>query len=54
MSSSLTTRSQAPPVACTKDIPIDETVVPLGSDFEPGAEYEVRVNSETTMSFIAR
>ena len=40
-------------VACTADYPSVETVVPLGSGFEPGAEYEVRVNGEAT-SFVAR
>ena len=33
-------------VACTADYPSVETVVPLGSGFEPGEEYEVRVNGE--------
>ena len=40
-------------VACTADYPSVETVVPLGSGFEPGEEYEVRVNGETT-SFVAQ
>ena len=41
-------------VVCTKDIPIDETVIPLGSDFELGVEYEVVVNSGTAVSFVAQ
>ena len=43
-----------PFVACTADYPVVETIVPLGSDFEPGVEYTVSVNSETTRSFAAR
>ena len=43
-----------PQVICTADYPIVETVVPLGSDFEPGEEYTVIVNSDTTKSFTAR
>ena len=43
-----------PGIACTKDVPVDETIVPLGSDFEAGEEYEVVVNSDTTVSFLAR
>ncbi len=41
-------------IACTKDVPLDETIVPLGSYFEAGEEYEVVVNSDTTVSFLAR
>lgn len=40
-------------IACTTDYPIIETVVPLGSDFEKGAEYTVSVNGENSQSFIA-
>ena len=43
-----------PFVTCTADYPVVETIVPLGSDFEPGVEYTVSVNSETTRSFLAR
>ena len=43
-----------PFVVCTADYPVVETIVPLGSDFEPGVEYTVSVNSETTRSFVAR
>ena len=43
-----------PDVVCTADFPIIETLVPLGSDFEPGKEYTVSVNSDTTTSFVAR
>ncbi len=43
-----------PSVTCTADSPIVRTIVPLGSDFEPGVEYTVSVNSETTKSFVAR
>ncbi len=42
-----------PFVACTADYPVVETIVPLGSDFEPGKEYTVNVNSGTTRSFVA-
>ena len=40
-------------VACTADYPSVETVVPLGSGFEPGEKYEVRVNSEAA-AFVAQ
>ena len=43
-----------PMVICTADFPIVETVVPLGSDFEPGEKYTVRVNSDTVTSFVAQ
>ena len=43
-----------PDVVCTADYPVVETIVPLGSDFETGAEYTVDVNSETAFSFTAR
>ena len=42
-----------PDVVCTADFPIIETTVPLGSDFEPGEEYTVTVNSDVTVSFVA-
>ena len=41
-------------VMCTADFPIVETFVPLGSDFEPGEKYTVRVNSDTVTSFSAQ
>ena len=31
---------------CTKDFPITETIVPLGSGFEAGTEYIVKVNDQ--------
>lgn len=43
-----------PDVVCIADYPIVETLVPLGSDFEPGVEYSVTVNSEVTESFTGR
>ena len=43
-----------PEVICTADYPIVETSIPLGSDFEPGVEYSITVNSETTETFVAR
>ncbi len=43
-----------PEAVCTADYPVIETFVPLGQDFEPGAEYSVTVNSEITESFTAR
>ena len=43
-----------PNVICTADYPIVETSIPLGSDFEPGTEYTVTVNSETTETFVAQ
>ena len=41
-------------VPCTADRPIVETNVPLGSGFEPGVEYTVTVNTDTTTSFVAQ
>ena len=43
-----------PKAICTRDYPAVETVVPLGSDFEPGEKYTVRVNSDTVTSFVAQ
>ena len=40
-----------PQAACTRDLPVVETTVPLGSDFEQGVEYTVSVNSETAGTF---
>ena len=52
---SLTHHEVADPfVACTADYPTLETSIPLGSDFEPGKEYTVRVNSDATQRFLAR
>ena len=36
----------APNVACTKDFPITETIVPLWSDFTAGEKYTIRVNGK--------
>ena len=36
-----------PFVVCTADFPIIETIVPLGSDFEPSVEYSIDVNEDT-------
>ena len=41
-------------VVCTADFPIIETSVPLGSDFESGEEYIVRVNTDITVPFEAQ
>ena len=43
-----------PSIFCTTDYPLVETSVPLGSDFEPGLEYTVSVNSEAAHTFLAR
>ena len=43
-----------PLVICTADYPTVETSIPLGSDFEPGKEYTVSVNSDATETFLAR
>ncbi|MCE2466239.1 MAG: YbaY family lipoprotein, partial [Dehalococcoidia bacterium] len=43
-----------PLTVCTADFPIVETIVSLGSDFEPGREYIVRVNSDTVVTFEAQ
>ena len=39
---------------CTADYSTLETSIPLGADFEPGLEYTVSVNSDTTHTFLAR
>ena len=43
-----------PSIFCTTDIPILETVVPLGSGYKPGTEYTVTINSDTTTTFTAQ
>ncbi len=43
-----------PAIRCTKDYPLVETSIPLGSDFEPGLKYKVSVNSDKTKTFLAR
>ncbi len=43
-----------PFVVCTADFPIVETDVPLGASLQPGAEYTVNVNSDTSVTFVAR
>ena len=43
-----------PMAVCTADYPIVETTVPMGSNFEPGVEYTVVVNSGTSVKFIAQ
>ena len=43
-----------PLVICTADCPTLETSIPLGSDFELGNEYTVRVNSDASRIFVAR
>ena len=51
----ITHHQVADPLAvCTADFPIVETTVPLGSDFEPGVEYTITVNSDTSSSFVAQ
>jgi hypothetical protein len=41
-------------VVCTEDSLILETEAPLGSDFEPGAEYAVNVSDNASVPFVAR
>ena len=43
-----------PMVVCTADFPILETEVPLGTEFEAGAEYTVTVDEDTAVTFMAR
>ncbi len=40
-------------VPCTADYPLVETTIPLGADFDPGAEYTVVVNADTSVEFVA-
>ena len=42
-----------PDVVCTADYPVVESTVPLGADFEPGVEYTVVVNADTSVAFVA-
>ena len=42
-----------PSIFCTTDYPVVETSIPLGSDFEPGQEYTVSVNSKVSHTFLA-
>ena len=42
-----------PSVVCTTEYRSVETIVPLGSDFEPGNVYTITVNSEPTRTFEA-
>ena len=44
----------APMVVCTADYPVVETTVPLGPNFEPGVEYTIVVNSDTSERFVAQ
>ena len=39
---------------CTADLPIIETTIPLGNDFEVGQSYSVVVNGNVTNAFLAR
>ena len=43
-----------PQARCTKDFPVDETIVPLDMDLEPGTGYTVRINGFRSVSFTAR
>ncbi len=43
-----------PSIVCTADLPILETLVPLGSGYEPGTEYTVTINSDTATTFTAQ
>ncbi|MBM3945248.1 MAG: hypothetical protein FJ317_07170 [SAR202 cluster bacterium] len=42
------------PVACTADLPIVSTEIPLGSGLNAGEHYDVAVNGQPTNSFLAR
>ena len=41
-------------VPCTRDLPVVETGVSLGSDFVSGEEYKVTINGQVTELFIAQ
>ena len=41
-------------VPCTADLPVVETVVPLGGNLDTGVEYTVSVNSAGVGTFVAR
>ena len=41
-------------VMCTKDFPMDETIVPLGSDFEPGDDGLLTVNGKPLSSYMSK
>ena len=40
--------------ACTADLPVVTTAIPLGAEFTPGETYRVVTNGEVTNSFTAR
>lgn len=43
-----------PSVTCQGDHLLVQTTVPLGTNFEPGVEYTVGINSDVTKSFVPR
>ena len=43
-----------PHAICTDDYPTAQTIIPLGTDLEPGVEYTVSVNSDTEELFVAQ
>ena len=43
-----------PSTVCIADFPVLETLVPLGSGYEPGMEYAVSINSGATTTFTAQ
>ena len=54
---SLTYHEVAPqeePIICTADYPIEEVKIPLGSGFEPGKEYTIKINGEEEATFTAQ
>ena len=42
-----------PTARCTRDYPVDETIVPLDLDLESGEHYAIRINGDTEVSFTA-
>ena len=41
-------------VPCTRDLPVVETAVSLGSNFQSGEEYTVVINGQVTETFKAQ
>ena len=47
-------RVAEPQACCTRDYPVDETLVPLNLDPVSSEQYTVRINGDTEVSFTAR
>ena len=41
-------------VPCTRDLPVVETIIPLGIDFDSGREYTITIGDQETLTFTAQ